>query len=151
MKQRYTLRCAVFLLLTKVEDNKEYVLLQRRTRTGILDGHYDLACSGHLEEKETIKQAMIREAKEEIGIILTEKDLTFSSTMHARCHDADYILITFTCNHYEGIPYINEPHKCDDLNWFAIDNLPDTLANTRKIMIENYRSGNPYTEYCEQK
>lgn len=151
MKQRYTLRCAVFLLLTKIEDNQEYVLLQRRTHTGILDGYYDLACSGHLEESETIKQAMIREAKEEIGITLTEKDLIFSSTMHARFHDADYILITFTCSHYEGIPYINEPEKCDQLKWFTIENLPDTLADTRKIMIENYRNNNLYTEYCEQK
>lgn len=34
---------------------------------------------------------MIREAKVEIEITLTEKDLIFSSTMHARFQDTEYI------------------------------------------------------------
>ena len=47
MKRRYTLRCVVFLLLTKLENNREYILLQRRFNTGILDGQFDVSCSGH--------------------------------------------------------------------------------------------------------
>ncbi len=73
MKKRFQIKCAVVLILTKIEEEQEYVLLQKRQNTGILDGKYDISCCGHLEEKETLKEAVIREAKEEIGITLLKK------------------------------------------------------------------------------
>ena len=147
MKKRYTLRCAVFLILTKIENNTEYILLQKRYHTEVLSGKYDVSCSGHLEENDSVKEAMIREAKEEININLKKEDLYFSSTMHAHFEDADYILITFWANTYQNTPKIMEPDKCNELKWFKINELPEDLADTRKIMIENYKNHIPYTEY----
>lgn len=148
MKERYTLRCAVFLILTKIENNKEYILLQRRYQTGILDGQFDVSCSGHLEKDETLKEAMVRETKEEIGITIKQEDLKYSSTIHAKFSDAEYLLIAFHATKYEGIPSIMEQDKCNELTWFDIDSLPyQEIADTRRIMIENYKHGNLYTEY----
>lgn len=147
MKERYMLRCAVFLILTKRENDKEFVLLQKRFNTGLLDNMYDVSCSGHLEAGETLIQAMIRETKEEIGIDICKEDLTYSSTMHAKFTDAEYLLVTFSANSYKGNPSIMEPDKCSDLSWFEIDNLPDNIADTRKIMIYNYRNKIPYCDY----
>lgn len=67
MKRRYTLRCAALLLLTKIENNKEHILLQRRFDTGILDEQFDVSSSEYLEKDDTLKEAIIREAKEESG------------------------------------------------------------------------------------
>lgn len=78
--ERYSLRWAVFLILTKFENGKEYTLLQKRFHTGLLDGQYDVACSGHLEPEETLKEAMIRETKEEIGIDVKKENLSSVST-----------------------------------------------------------------------
>ncbi len=44
-----------------------------------------------------------------------------------------------------------EPDKCNDLKWFPIKKLPKEIADTRKIMIENYLNGNLYSEYGFKK
>lgn len=147
MKERYKLRCAVFLILTKIENGKEYILLQKRQNTGILDNEYDVSCSGHLEAGETIKEAMIRETKEEIGIDIYADELKTSSIMHAKFIDSEYLLITFSTHIYKGTPTIMEPNKCSELKWFDIKNLPEEIAENRKIMVENYLLNNNYSEF----
>lgn len=147
MKRRYHLKCAVFLILTKIGNKKEYILLQRRFNTGILYGKYDVSCSGHLEKNETLIEAIIREAKEEIGITIKKDNLFYRSTMHANFKGTEYLLIVFSSNKYSGIPTIMEPNKCDELQWFEINKLPKDLIDTRKIVIDNYKNCNLYSEY----
>ncbi len=148
MKERYEIRCAVFLILTKRKENQEFVLLQKRFQTGILDGMYDVSASGHLEKDETLKQAMVREAKEELGIDIEEENLEYVSMMHAKFKDhTEYLLVTFHTSQYEKIPMIMEPNKCNDLTWYPIDQLPENLIDTRKTMIQNYLEKNFYSEY----
>lgn len=147
MKERYEIKCAVFLILTKVENGKKQILLQRRFHTGILDGQYDVSCSGHLEKNETLTEAMVRETKEELGIDIREEELHYSSTIHANFDGEEYLLIAFSSNVYRGIPTIMEKDKCDDLEWFDMDDLPDNLIDTRRMMIENDSIGNRYSEY----
>lgn len=150
-KQRHMLKCAVFLILTKVENGKEYILLQKRFNTGILDNQYDVSCSGHLEKNETLVQAIIRETKEEIGINILPKDLRYISTLHAKFEEDEYLLIVFSTNKYKGTPIIMEPDKCSELRWFNINNLPNDLADTRLIMINNYKNSIFYSEYGFEK
>lgn len=147
MKKRYTIKCAVFLLLTRLIGEKEEILLQRRYQTGLLAGLYDVSCSGHLEINETVKEAMIRETKEEIGIDITKEDLEMITTMHANVDNEEYIFITFHADFFEGIPTIMEPHKCDDLRWFDINHLPVNMSDTRIKMIEDYKKKISYDEY----
>lgn len=147
MENRYSLRCAVFLILTKIENGKEFVLLQRRYNTGLLDGEYDVSCAGHVEQGESLTEAMIRETQEEIGLIIDIKELHYSSTIHAVFEESEYVLSTFYCNIWRGKPKILELDKCDNLEWFSIDELPENLVDTRKIMIDNYKKKNLYSEY----
>lgn len=147
MKQRYMLKCAVFLILTKYEDNKEYILLQKRYNTGLLDGKYDVACSGHLEKGETLYDAMIREAKEEIGIDIDKNNLKYISTIHCNFDEDEYLFALLSTDKYKGTPSIMEPDKCSELKWVDINNLPDEIIDSRILMINNYKSNNPYSEY----
>lgn len=148
MKEKFKLKVAVILILTKIENNEEYILLQKRQNTGILDGFYDCSCCGHLEEGETLKEGIIRESKEELGIDIAASDLEICSTMHASFKNGgEYLLITFHTNKYKGTPKIMEPNKCSDLKWFKINDLPIDLADTRRISIENYKNKNYYSEY----
>lgn len=146
-KERYSVRCAVFLILTKVENGEEYTLLQKRFHTGLLDGKYDVSCSGHLEKDETLKEAVIRETKEEIGIDIKKEDLNSVSTIHAKFSDAEYLLVSFHTSVYAGIPKIMEPGKCNELKWVPINELPEEIIDTRKIMIEDYVNHTNYYEY----
>ncbi len=147
MQERFMLKCAVFLILTKKENNKEYVLLQKRYNTGVLDNTFDVSVSGHLENNESLEDAMIRETKEEIGVSIQKEDLNFVSIMHANVSYGDYIFVVFSSNKYNGKEQIMEKDKCSELKWFDINELPKDMDETRKIMIENYKNKNNYNEY----
>lgn len=132
-KNRFTLRAAVYLILLK--DN--HILLQRRYQTGWKDGWYSLV-SGHLDGDESVHAAMIREAAEEAGIILTKEDLSPATVMH-RKSDQEYIDFFFAATTWEGEPRIMEPHKSDELGWFPLDALPDNVLPNVLEALQQYR------------
>ncbi len=148
---RFRPRCAALLILTKTEGNKEYVLLQHRQNTGILDNMWGVSVNGHLEKGETIKECIIREALEEINIKLRPEDLKLVNLTHANFNGVEYIMPIFHTNKYQGKIKICEPEKCDKLEWFDINDLPHDIAQNRKQMIENYLKGNNYQEIGFEK
>ena len=151
MKERYGSKVTVFLVLTRTENGRKQVLLQKRCNTGYMDGQYDMACSGHLEQGETLSQAVAREAKEEIDIHIDEKDLELVSIIHP--YEENYINAFFTTQKYEGVPKITEKEKCEDLNWFDIDNLPKNTIERIKNVLKNMQYGIIYDdgEFSRQK
>jgi 8-oxo-dGTP diphosphatase len=58
------------------------VLFGRRQNTGFEDGAWHLP-AGHLEAGESVLEALIREAKEEIGVVITPEDVEFAHVMHS--------------------------------------------------------------------
>lgn len=109
---------AVYLLLVK----DERILLSRRHKTGWEDGMYTLV-AGHVDRGETILSAMIREGKEEAGILLDEDDLAVVHVMN-RKSNKPYVDFFIKTTSWEGEPTIIEPSRCDDMQWFPISNLP---------------------------
>ena len=58
----------------------------------------------------------------------------------------EYINVFFTVDKYEGIPKIMEPNKCDNLQWFNIDELPEnTIMRVRNVLI-NMQKGIIYDD-----
>jgi 8-oxo-dGTP diphosphatase len=76
--RRHTLVGDVHLVLVNRADR---VLFGQRQNTGYEDGAWHLP-SGHLEAGESVVTALIREAKEEIGIVIADHDVEFSHVMH---------------------------------------------------------------------
>ena len=134
MKERYTVKVALFLIITRNAENGTEILLQERCNTGYMDGKYDMACSGHLEKGESFTQALVREAKEEIGIDIKEEDLEFVHLYYP--YEEEYVNVFFKANKYEGVPTIKESDKCDSLKWFNIKDLPDNIIPKHKNVIE---------------
>ena len=64
-KDRHKIIPATYVILRRGEE----ILMQRRLNTGYEDGNYGFV-SGHVEKGETYRNAIIREAREEAGIIL---------------------------------------------------------------------------------
>jgi 8-oxo-dGTP pyrophosphatase MutT (NUDIX family) len=146
MKKRYSIIPASYLILVK----SGKVLLMRRYNTGYQDGQYGL-CAGHVEEKETFKQTLIREAKEEIGIELKIKDLEVVHFMQRYAVPnppelrgrADVFIMA---KKWKGEPQNLEPHKCDDLKWFPLKSLPKNTIPFIREALKNISQNKTYSE-----
>lgn len=136
------------LLLLRTQKGKREILLQKRQNTGYADGMWDCGASGHVEEGETMRVAMAREAAEELGLSLSYADLHFATFVHKTSPDGTtYINVFFYAECGEAQPRICEPDKCAALRWFPLDALPETLLADRKAALENFRAGIPYSEF----
>jgi 8-oxo-dGTP diphosphatase len=132
---RFTLKSAVHLFLLK----DEKILLLRRYNTGYEDGNYSVP-AGHLEGGETVKAAMIREAREEIGVEIALDDLKVVGVMHRLSNDerVDFFLMA---TNWQGEIENCEPQRCDQLDWFPLEGLPENLIPYVHQAIGNYRRG----------
>ena len=145
MNEKYCSFLAVDLVLTRTnEKGKKEILLQLRQNTGYMDNMYDFACSGHVEKGESCTQALIREAKEEIGISIEEKDLVFLAVNHY--YQTDYLHVIFTTKNYEGNPTVCEPNECGGLLWADMDNLPSNIIPYVKNALEDIKLGIQYDD-----
>jgi len=115
------------------------VLLLRRYNTGYEDGNYSVV-AGHLDGGEEVKMAMIREAKEEIGIDLDYEDVTINQVMH-RLADDERIDFFLSATKWTGEIENKEPHKCDELSWHSLDALPENVIPYIRHALMNHQVG----------
>jgi len=134
-------KSAVHLFL--IRDGK--ILLLRRYNTGYEDGNYSVV-AGHLNGGEKIITAAIREAKEEVGIDIQEKDVEIVQMMHRISND-ERIDFFVSVSAWQGEITNHEPDKCDDLSWFPLDRLPENTIPYVRQAIQNYREGIPFTSF----
>lgn len=140
--KRHLLRSAVYVVFERAGK----VLLLRRFQTGYCDGSYSLP-AGHLDGGEHPTAAAIREAAEEVGLVLKPEQLQFAHVMHRINPDFEYVDFYFTCPEFEGEPRNMEPHKCDELRWVSYDELPDNMIPEVRIVLQHIRDHIPYSEY----
>jgi 8-oxo-dGTP diphosphatase len=143
VKDRFKAILSVYLVL--INDNNE-ILLALRNNTGYCDGYYGLV-SGHVEKNETILDAIIREAKEEAGIVINKSDLSMSCVMYRRSPDRDCMDFFIKATRWEGAIINAEPHKCDELRFFDLKNLPNNLIEYVKKGLDCTQNNVFYIEY----
>ncbi len=151
MEKHYKSLSAIFPIILQKKDDTIQILLHRRKNTGYQDGKWDIAASGHVDEGETAKMAVVRECAEELGIDVKIKDLSFVHLSHRVSNNGGrtYYDIYFVVNKYHGIPKVIEPDKCSELRWFKIDDLPNEIIDIRKIVLDNYKNDIQYSEVIE--
>jgi ADP-ribose pyrophosphatase YjhB (NUDIX family) len=144
-QERFKIVPACYLIL--IRDGK--ILLSRRFNTGFQDGSYGLV-SGHLDGNETFRKAMAREAREEAGIIINPEKLKIIHALH-RAHtpdtDAERVDIFTTADEWEGKIKNCEPDKCDVLDWFLLDQLPESTIPYVRQVIECIKKDIFYSEW----
>ncbi|MDI9883205.1 methyltransferase domain-containing protein [Streptomyces sp. HNM0645] len=118
------------------------VLLARRAGTGYGDGLWN-GPSGHVEEGEDVRAAMVREAREEIGVEFAPEDLRVALVMqHRGPGDPPRTGWFFEADGARGgEPYNREPHKCSELAWHPLAALPDDMVAYCRAGFEAYRRG----------
>lgn len=99
-----------------VIENEGKFLFVKRAHTGMADGFYMLP-GGHVDEGESVLHATARELKEELGIVVKEKDLEFMLVESIKTH----ITFFFRVKKYEGTPHNMEPEKHDEVVFLSSD------------------------------
>ncbi|MCA9382717.1 NUDIX domain-containing protein [Candidatus Dojkabacteria bacterium] len=144
MKQRFKLIAAVYLVLIK----DDQILLLKRQNTGYEDGKYSFI-AGHVDGNESLTTAIIREAKEEAGIMINVEDLSFLHVMHRKgeTSENERMDFFFTVSSYNGEITNKEPEKCDEITWFPLAKTPDNTIPYIKTAIEYILKKQPLSEY----
>lgn len=130
MPSPFSVRPCVHLLLM----SHGKVLLAKRANTGYEDGMWGVP-AGHLDGGETVREACVREAAEEVGITLAVADIGVDHVMHRRKPDEERVDFFVTCTRWTGDVHNAEPGKCSELLWADPAKLPtDTIAYVRSAI-----------------
>lgn len=124
------------------------VLLQLRSGTAFMDGHWAAAAAGHVERGETAYDAARREAHEELG--LEDVDLEFELTMQRTRGGEpidERVDFFFTARSWRGEPRIVEPDKCAGLRWCRLDDLPDPMVGHEAVALAALGTGRRYLSH----
>ena len=140
-EHRFTMPIATHLFL--LQENR--ILLSRRFNTGYEDGNFSVI-AGHLDGDEEIKMAMIREAEEEANIRISPGDIDVIGVMHRKSED-ERIDFFLSATSWTGQLLNMEPHKCDLLEWFDLDDLPENVIPYVRKALENYRLGRWFNSF----
>ena len=139
--RRFKLTGDVHLLLL----DSDKLLFGCRQNTGFEDGAYHLP-AGHLEAGESVIQALIREAKEEVGVTISPEDVEFSHVVHSSSGGGRAAFF-FSVRRWEGVPENCEPEKCSELCWFPLSALPDRLISYCRSALAHIAAGQPFSVY----
>ena len=135
-KERFL--AAVYLI---IKNKAGKILLQRRQGTKLWPGFLALP-AGHIDEGENAIDAVIREAREELSIEITEDDIVDSFVVNRRNKSLKpYFDVYFEIASYRGQITINEPEKCSELKWCDINNLPNDMVDFEIEALEKRKKG----------
>ncbi len=124
---RVRLVAAAYLLLLRPGSGEApgdaEVLLHLREGTGYRDGHWALV-AGHVEPGESVVEAAVREAREEVGVEVAAADLVPLTAMHRTLRDGGPIEqrldVFFAAYRWNGHPHVREPAKNAGLRWWPL-------------------------------
>jgi len=121
-----------------VVNSRSEVLLQKRHPGKETDpGRWDIAVAGHVSAGQTPREAIVREAREELGLVLDPEALSFLGSQSKQYVDPDFA--------------DREWQHVFALQWDgSLDSLvlqPDEVVDVRWLSVEEYRAvveaGNP--------
>lgn len=144
MKNIYKLPAYVGIILKK--DNQ--VLLVKRLNTDWATGQWNFP-GGLLEENETLINAAAREAREEVGTIISPNDLELVHVIHVKKNEQnakDIFGFYFMTQNWHGNPINNEPHRHSEIGWFDINQLPKNITEHARQALDGLQSGIRYSE-----
>ena len=145
LKRRFRTILTARLLL---EYREHFLFLQQTPRNG--DG-FTLP-GGKIEGEEFAKEALAREAFEEVGLVISPKALRLVHVTHRRIDSVVEIIFFFHCNkNWLGEPVVKEPEKFQNAVWLPIDEPPAKLTSVLTHALEAWKEGKIFTQFPKVK
>lgn len=139
MSERHLTRTAVFVILER--DNKVFFL--RRANTGWADGLLTIP-AGHVDKGDLVKEAAIKETKEESLVDVAIEDLEF---VHVDYIKDEYINFYFRAQKWTGEPGLGEPHLASEAVWIDKHNLPADVTPQLKNLFQHIQQQSFFSEF----
>lgn len=133
-------------IITKTENEKRYFLLGLRAMHKSGGGQWGLV-GGTQTLGETMEETLQRELFEEIGISVDLNDVVWNNFF--QCIATEKVHFDhhgFVVEKWTGEIENKEPNKCDELRWFAEDELPLDNFFVSKGNLVNFLGGNKYNK-----
>ncbi|WP_345671609.1 NUDIX hydrolase [Streptomyces similanensis] len=140
--QRHTEPLDVHLIAVRDGTAGTEVLLSRRAGDVYAAGCWHLP-SGHLDGPwEDVVTALVRETREETGLVVDPAEVRAALTVHHRSPAGGARLgVFFEVRRWHGAPQVREPQVCDAIGWFPIDALPEPMVAYCRAGLDAYRAG----------
>ncbi|MCA9327569.1 NUDIX domain-containing protein, partial [Candidatus Saccharibacteria bacterium] len=126
-----------------IERDGKYLFVLR-SHTTWMNGYYGLP-SGKVEKHEGFRAAAVREAKEEVGVVVEPEDLEFAVMAWRDAEDSqgdpdmEWCDVLFSVKRWAGEPYNAEPHLHDAIAWFSLDELPENTVPHIRLLLDAYQ------------
>lgn len=132
--------------------NSKVLLLRRADWAPLWPGHWHCV-TGKIETGETPKQAIVREAFEEVGLNIDPKLATVVSVTAKNFQSPDIIWkdisLFFIVKDFEEEPINKEPRLHDKMEWFDIRSLAFPVIPVVEYGIKQYIQGKMYGEFYD--
>ncbi|MCW2635961.1 MAG: hypothetical protein JWQ99_2328 [Blastococcus sp.] len=111
-----------------------------------MDGHWAVAAAaGHVEAGESVFEAAVREAAEELGIAIDPRDLVPRAVLHRTSAphgpEDERVDFFFECRRWDGEPRRLEADRSADLRWFDLTALPEPVVPHELRVLAGLRGG----------
>jgi 8-oxo-dGTP diphosphatase len=143
----FSLVPAAYLLLLRGTGADLEVLLQLRgPGTSFMAGHWASGVAGHVEYGESVADAAVREAEEELGIRVAVEDVEPLCALQRTlpgCTDPVEQRVDFflTTRRWTGEPARMEPEKCAELGWYRPSEPPRPMVPHEAELLSLLASG----------
>ncbi|MDD5397248.1 MAG: NUDIX domain-containing protein [Candidatus Moranbacteria bacterium] len=119
-------------------NEKREVLLLKRGKNARNEAGWWCKPGGTVEYGETTIKGMKREIKEETNLEVDVWGVLPNTEHILRKEGQHWLAVNFLANIKKGKLKNMEPHKHDELRWFAIDKLPKKLTKTTREPVKHY-------------
>ncbi|MFF2625372.1 NUDIX domain-containing protein [Kitasatospora griseola] len=141
----------VHLFLRRDGRDGPEVLLSRRAGAVCATGLHHLPSRHIYGPHEDAVQALVREAREETGILISPDDVRHTVTVHHRFPDgALRVGPVFEVRRWDGEPATTEPDLRDAMGWHPLVDLPARMVAYYRAALDAHRAGHRFAVHFQE-
>ena len=144
IQHRYRTILTARLLL----EYRDHLLFLAQTKSN--GGGYTLP-GGKIEGIEFAKDALVREAFEEVGVIVQRNTLDLVHVTHRKLRSIIEIIFIFKAKDWSGEMVVKEGDKFREAIWRPADEAPERLTAVLKYTLDRIAKGKTYSEFPKLK
>jgi ADP-ribose pyrophosphatase YjhB (NUDIX family) len=125
------------------------LLLGRRANTGYGDGAFEPP-SGRLAERETLVEAAVRVAADQMGVALDPASVSLAHVLHDVSGAGRMAFFLAADGWADGacpVPPAEGSRSYSDFGWYPLTDLPANMIDRARVAVRNYAAGACFSTY----